>query len=229
MKVISEVNKNYPNNIESAIALNNNVLQNALNYLITYVSSKKTISPIICVSEDDIVIPVSTKSQYGCFLDHLEEAIASKTFDIVGVSLSLDNHYSTAEKALIENSLLSCKEYSNFVVCSGIPAHYMTMDKNYFMKLSNELKRIPLDSELCEKTSKEGKFISGQLKVKAAHLAWYREMDYPDYYNLLIQQRVQGNWQALRKSRDSTQDLIVAEFKGSWAFNNQKITYTWEI
>jgi hypothetical protein len=91
------------------------------------------------------------------------------------------------------------------------------------------LRRVPLDSELCASISSSPAFISGQLDIKAIHLAWQREMDYPEYYNLLRQQRLDQKFFELKKERVSTNDIIIAEFKNNkFHTTSIPIKYTWE-
>ena len=96
-------------------------------------------------------------------------------------------------------SLVSINENFQFVI--GFAFHLMTARIEFFNDLYNQQKRGIQDHECCAYAKKLQKEYAIQvLKDRVYHLGWNQIMDYPEYHELLIRQRVVDKWKDFKES-----------------------------
>ena len=228
--VINEVSELYPNKIETVLFLDNNYYHGALDCLYNYVENKKEISPVISISEDDVVTPVYVRVKYGCFLDELEKTITTNLAVLAGIHLIDYNHYESEPSSDRQKKINAFSKVGNFFAIDGLSGMFLTMKKELFEKMSNKLHRCAFDSEYCTEANlikKSGQYSFLAFNAPMLHLAWHRQMDYPKYYEELVNQRVTEGWKKLLVPITTNPTSIFRYENNTWINSEYKLKFSW--
>ena len=213
--ILDEFIERYPDRF-NCLYLRDNFIQNAVD--LSYQMAKPEEDEIICITEDDIIIPCYFKGMYGDFLAKMGERVSNNRRligeSVCGVSFSEHNCYENGKYGSLRENL-----YNGFYK-EQIGTWYMCLSEARYRTLSKQFKRVPHDTELRRGLNSE------TIDNVAYHLGWNRQIDYPAYYDKLYEERVTKQFQDMKKPPETNPWILYGYVNGK-SIRNEEWKWSW--
>lgn len=210
------------NLVHTILFLDKNYLQHSLDILYNFVKTQKKISNVICLLEDDLICPPYFKEKHRDFLQKFENKIISGQAVLVGARLFRHNHYNDPD--IFKQNY---KKTNSDFVQQRIGGHYLTMQKSFYEEGTKHYQRVCSDIEFVRMALQNRKHSTFAFTDPILHLGWHRQMDYPDYYEELYNQRTMKHRKFLKSPPSAGLQTLLYYKDGKWSEQEIEMVYTW--